>query len=163
MFINKEGKLFGKVSIVDVFVVIVILIAAFGVYTRFFTANERVSVTEKKLEYEIKVSKVREGTFNALSKKGPMYDATTKEYMGEIKDVRSEDCYEEQELKDGSLVNAKIPDRFDVTVTVEVDGNMTDSGYYTSGNKFIGAGCGFVVSTKYAETTGKVISVKEVK
>lgn len=159
MFINKEGKLFGKVSIIDIFVIIVLIVAAFGIYTRFFTVNERVSVTGKEIEYKIKVEMVRQSTFDALSKGGPVYDSTTKEYMGEITGVTSEDCYVEQKLADGSFSNSLIPDRMNVIVTIRVDGSASDMGYYTSDNKYLAAGSGFVIASKYAETQGKIISI----
>lgn len=163
MFINKEGKLFGKVSIIDIFVVLVILTAVFGIYKRFFTVNERVAVTEEQLEYQIKVTKVRQGTFDALSKLGPVYDATTKEYMGEIVKVDAEDCFEEQKLADGSVVSSKIPDRMNIIVTVNVSGHSSSYGYYTSENKYLAAGCSYVLASKYAETTGKISSINEIK
>lgn len=163
MFINKEGKLFGKVSIIDVFVVIVLLIAIFGIYTRFFTTNDRVEVTKQQIEYQIKIEKVRQGTFDALSKLGPVYDKTTKEYMGEITAVVSEDCYEEQELLDGSLVSSKVPDRMNIVVTIKVDGSASNTGYYTSDSKYLAAGSGFTISTKYVETSGEIISIKEIQ
>lgn len=163
MLINKEGKLFGKVSIIDIFVVIVIVIAAFGVYTRFFTVNEKVTVTQQQIEYRLKVTKVRQGTVDALSKLGPVYDSTTKEYMGELVAVETEDCYEEQKLADGTLSNSKIPDRMNVIITVRVNGSTSSTGYYTSDNKYLAAGSGFVIATKYAETTGEIISINEIK
>ncbi len=35
MIINKEGKLFGKISIVDIAVVLIVILLAIGIYTRF--------------------------------------------------------------------------------------------------------------------------------
>ena len=32
--INKEGKLFGKISIIDILAVLAIIIAGFGIYSR---------------------------------------------------------------------------------------------------------------------------------
>ena len=46
MIINKEGKLFGKISVVDILVVVLLVVAAFGVYTKFFKTNERVAVAD---------------------------------------------------------------------------------------------------------------------
>lgn len=163
MFINKEGKLFGKVSIIDIFVLIIIVVAAFGVYTRFFTTNERVEVNKKQLEYQIKIEKVRQGTFDALSKLGPVYDKTTKEYMGEIKAVASEPYYEGQELANGELKKSEIPDRMNVIITIEADGSESAVGFYVGGSKYIGAGSSFNLTTKYAETTGEIVSIKEIQ
>ena len=163
MFINKEGKLFGKVSIIDIFVILVIVVAAFGIYTRFFAVNERVAVTENQLEYQFKIDKVRQGTYDAIAKLGPVYDKTTKEYMGEIIKVEAEECYESSELADGRVINSLVPERMDLIVTVKVNGSSNDTGYYTSDNKFIAVGSGFTITTKYAETTGEVVGIKEIQ
>ena len=163
MFINKEGKLFGKVSIIDILAVILIVVAAFGVYTRFIAGNEKVEVKYSTIEYGMKVEKVREGSAKALENGGPLYDAKTKEYMGEIVFAEAKPCFEEQEKTDGTMVLSEVPERYDVYLTVKVDGSSNEAGYYTKENKAICVGSNFVVASKYAETTGEIISVKEVK
>ena len=69
----------------------------------------------------------------------------------------------EQKLADGTLSNSKIPDRMNVIITVRVNGSTSSTGYYTSDNKYLAAGSGFVIATKYAETTGEIISINEIK
>ena len=44
MIINKEGKLFGKISIVDIAVVLIVILLAIGIYTR-FSGNTKVVVS----------------------------------------------------------------------------------------------------------------------
>lgn len=164
MFINKEGKLFGKVSIVDIFVIFVILIAAFGVYTRFFTVKEAIEVEENQIEYQLRIPWVREATYNALLKKGIVMDAESEEKIGEIVDIQTEEIFEEQTKSDGSLVNALVPDRLNVIVTVRSDGYISDAGYFAGAeDKRISVGADMTFATKYVETSGKVISVEEVK
>ncbi len=163
MFINKEGKLFGKISIIDILAAVLIVVAAFGVYTRFIKGNEKVEVKYSTIEYGMKVEKVREGSAKALENGGPLYDAKTKEYMGEIVASEIKPCFEEQEKLDGTMALSEVPGRYDVYLTVRVDGNSNSEGYYTKENKAICTGSNFVVASKYAETTGEIISVKEVE
>lgn len=161
MIINKEGKLFGKVSVIDIFVVLVIAVMAFGVYTRFFSGGTKADVTNTKIEYKIKVKSVRQGTVDALKKGGAVYDTQTKEYMGRIVSTAEEPCLEEQKLLDGSYVMSEVPERQNVIVTLSVDGATNASGYYTSENKPLYVGSTFVIATPYAETTGEIVSVGE--
>ena len=82
--LDKRGKLFGKISIIDIFVIILIAALALGIYSRFAVKSASVETTAQPLEYTMKVSNVRIGTVNALKDyMGPVYDDTTKEYLGE--------------------------------------------------------------------------------
>ena len=163
MIINKEGKLFGKISIVDIFVVVAILVAAFVVYTRFIAGNEKVDVKNATIEYQIRVKKVRETTVNALKKGGPITDTQTKEPMGEIVNVETTPVFEEQTLADGSIVLSEVKDRYNVIMTVRTEGSANETGYYTAKNKSLHVNSGFVIANKYAETTGDIVAIKEIK
>lgn len=163
MIINKEGKLFGKISVVDILVVAVLVVAVLGIYTKFFKTNERVTVSNEIIEYKMSVKNIRQGSVDALSKLGPIYDTTTKEYMGEITEVSSVPAKGERTLGDGSVINAQIPDRFDVEFTVKVDGSSNNSGYYTKNNLLLCVGSKFVVSGKYVKTTGEICAINDTK
>ena len=162
--INKEGKLFGKISIIDILVVFAIAIAAFGVYSRFFAGNEKVQTASSCIEYTIRVSEVRIGTVNALKDfGGEVYDATTKEYLGEIVDVKHTEATKGVMLASGQLKESVIPERYDVIVTVQVDGNVNNSGYYTATNQAIASGGDLIFCTKAAKTTGVIEDVYEIE
>lgn len=162
--INKDGKLFGKISIIDILVILVIVIAAFGVYTRFFMGNEKVETASSRIEYTMKVSEVRQGTVDALKNfKGEVYDDTTKEFLGEITEVTYRDAVKAVEMATGELKDSVIPERYDAFVTIRVDGKINASGYYTANNQPIAAGSNVVIYSKAAKTTGTIVDVYEVK
>ncbi|MBE7032309.1 MAG: DUF4330 domain-containing protein [Ruminococcaceae bacterium] len=164
MIINKEGKLFGKISIIDILVVIAIVIAALGIYSRFFVAGPKVETASSRIEYTMKIREVRIGTVEALNNfKGPVTDTSTKEYLGEIVDVTYTDSVKAVELSNGKLKASVLPERYDITVTVQVDGKVNDSGYYTANNLAITAGSSYVFTSKAAKTTGTIIDVYEVE
>ncbi len=162
MIINKEGKLFGKISIVDILVIIAIIIGALGIYSRFFVAGPKVETATSRIEYTMKIREVRMGTVKALQDfKGPVTDTTTKELLGEIVDVTYTDSVKALELSNGNLKASPLPERYDVTVTVQVDGKVNDSGYYTSNNLALTAGSSYVFTSKAAKTTGTIMDVYE--
>ncbi len=162
--INKEGKLFGKISIIDIVVILAIVVAAFGIYTRFFVGNERVETASSHIEYKMKIQEVRIGSVEALlNYQSPIYDSTTKEYLGDIVGVEYTDAKKGVETVNGKMRESVIPDRYDVVVTVRVDGKINDSGYYTATNQSIAAGSTFIFTSKAAKTTGRVTEVYEIK
>lgn len=162
--INKDGKLFGKISIIDILVVLLIAVAALGVYSRFFVGNEKVETASSHIEYTLKISGVREGTFDALKTfKGPLYDTTTKEYLGEIIDVTAKNAVSSVDTANGLIKETTLPDRFDVIATVRVDGKINSSGYYTATNQVIAAGGTLTFTSKAAKTSGTIVDVYEAK
>ena len=163
MFIDKEGKLFGKVSIIDIIVVLAIVVAAFGVYNRFASANSKVETVTQNIEYTMIVKGVRQGTVDALEKGGQVFEATTKEYFGEIVGTDYVAAVDYEEMLNGEIKSVELPEKYDVTVTVRIDGKVNDSGYYTGSNAALNVGSRHVFYSKYAKTTGEIMSVKEVQ
>ncbi len=158
--INKDGKLFGKISVIDILVIIVIIAMAFGVYMRFFKTPEAVQVKTEKFTYTVCVEKVREFSVDALKNKGAVYDTETKEYLGEIKEIVSvEPTMDTGVNYGGKTVEIKYPERYNVIMEIETDGNVGANGYYTASNKLITVGGELEITTKYIETTGDVISI----
>lgn len=159
MIINKEGKLFGKISIVDIAVVLIVILLAIGIYTR-FSGNTKVVVSNgQKIECTFVVKNLRQYSVDALKKGGTMYDKTSKELIGTITDVRVESGRYNVNMMDGSYKEAIPEDRYNVYVTVEFNGKAGDSGYYTAANKFLGAGSWVTVVTKYSECGAMVTSI----
>lgn len=163
MLINKDGKLFGKVSIIDIAVILLILTAAFGVYTRFTVSDQKVSTSAQTIEYRILVRGIRQGSVDALTKGGMLYNESTKEYMGNIIGVESAEATDERTLTSGEIVMARIPDKFDAVVTVQVEGSVNDTGYYTESNRTITVGSTYSLRTKYAQTSGEIVHVGTVE
>lgn len=160
--INKEGKLFGKISIIDILVVIVIAAMALGVYMRFFITPEEVKVKTEKFTYEVRIEKVRQYSVDALYQKGAMYDTETKEYLGEIKKIVSVEPTADTGINSkGETVAIEYPERYTVVLLVETDGNIGDNGYFTASNQRISVGGAMKFETKYIETSGNVISVSK--
>ena len=162
--INKEGKLFGKISIIDILAILAILVAALGIYSRFFVGNEKVETASSSIEYKMKVSEVRIGTVDALKNYGgEVFDTTTKEYLGTITDVTYTDAKKAAEMSNGQLKEATVPERYDAIVTVRVDGKINDTGFYTANNQALAAGGTHIFTSKAATTTGVILDVYEVK
>ncbi len=163
MLINKDGKLFGKVSIIDIAVILLILTAAAGAYTRFAVSDKKVSTSAQTIEYRILVRGIRGGSVDALTKGGGIYNETTKEYMGDIVNVEAQEATDERTLTNGEIKMSRLPDKFDAVVTVRVDGSVNDTGYYTESNRTITVGSTYSILSKYASTSGEIVSVGTVE
>ena len=160
MFINNEGKFFGKVSIVDVLVVIVIAVLAAGIYFRLISPITRIVTTPQRIEYQMRIRAVRTPTIDALERRGAIADERTGEELGEIISAIPEPAYWTAVMLDGRVERLLIPGRQDVILTVQVDGRVNETGYLTYQNRALAVGTEIPIESKYALTTGEIISIR---
>ncbi len=161
---KKTGKLFGVISIIDILVVLCIAALAFGIYARYTSDSDANTATERsKFQYVYKVEGVREYTLEALRKGGPVYDRETKEYIGDVVSVSAEDAKMEISKISGEYAVVTVPERYDAYVTIEVDGKYNSLGHYTDANRYIGAGQTLNALSKFSNTEGQIIEVKDVE
>lgn len=159
---NKNGKLFGKISVIDIIVVVCIALLAFGLYAKFTSSSDAVTSSEKaNIEFVYKVKSVRDYTVDGFKKGGPLYDSDTKEYMGEVTGVTTEPAKMQVSLVDGTYKDLEIPNKYDAYVTVRVSGKYNSLGYYTNDNKYIGAGSTLNAWSKFTTTGGEIVAVHE--
>lgn len=165
MIINKEGKLFGKISIIDIIVILLLAVLAFGIYTRFSTPQgTRIVNKEEQIEYTIEIKNVPSGTVYAFKERAQekLTNSTTKQALGEIVSCSSQKSKDTYTFANGEVKEFDSPHNFDVTLTVRVEGKIGDSAYYTADNFPLHIGTQLSVETKYVTASGTITSIKTV-
>ena len=159
MIIDKNGKLFGKLNIIDLAVILVIIAAAAGICVRFVsTAADNVR-SKTDFTYVVEIEGVRLCTVEALERKGLVTDTKTKNVIGEITDVEYQPMKTQSMKSDGTTVFAEVPDRYTALVTVKSEGSESDKGYFVGENIELSVGTTMTMATKYVNSSGKVKSI----
>lgn len=161
MIINKEGKLFGKISVIDIAVILIIAVLAACIYIRFSGTTQTIATSGEDIGCTFLVRNIRSFSVDALERGGSVYDKTSKEYIGKITDVRIEAGEYQVNMADGSFKTISPDDRYNAYITVEFEGKVGENGYYTAANKYLAAGTTVVINTKYAQCESTVYSIKE--
>ncbi len=160
MIIDENGKLFRKVSIIDILIVLVILLCIAGAVIRFSGLLGDNNSSPIKIEYTLQVKQIRDKSVDAIMKKGELYSSLSDEaYLGTITNVEKHSNDDYSELVDGTIVKTSATDRYDVLITVQVDGKQTGSALYTKDGKRIEIGSLEYVATKWASLEAEVKSV----
>lgn len=157
--VNKDGKLFGKINIIDILVVLLIVAAAVFAVVKMtdFGGSESMPVAK----YEFKMEKVRMQTVEAWSENAMgIIDAENKTQMGDIVNISYEPARELVQKSDGSYCISEHSDRYDVTLTLQANVKETEKGYYTLDNTYIAPGKTMGLSNGYAQTFGEIISLE---
>jgi len=156
MIIDKNGKIFGKISIIDIAVILVILVAIIGVSLRFISAPSKSAKQKINLTYVVEIEGVRSFTVDAFQKKGKVIDAKQKCLVGEIEDVEFSAQKKAEFDNDGNVVYAEVPDKYNVKVKIKAQGKESEHGYFVGSDTELCVGSTVKIATKYVNSTGKV-------
>lgn len=160
MVMDQKGKLFGKISIIDLLILAFVIVAVAATAYKFhFSAHKDVNTANGQIVYTLKVQGVRDFTANQLAVGDAVYDKESNKEIGEITQIRKEDAEEFVNMADGTFVMQNIPNKYDLYLTIESDARITDEGYFANGTKQIGAYSNLNVYTQKAEVNARVQDV----
>lgn len=141
--IDKNGKLFGKINIIDLLIILVIIAALVFVCTKVFSndkGGDTAQGTEVMISFygnEAELGFDKEGLFYEGA---PAYEDITNAPLGELAEWSVEPAYEYQLNANGEQVKVEIPNGHFVTVTLKASGTFADDGLHVASSVYcIGA------------------------
>lgn len=157
---DKKGKLFGKINIIDFFVVIIIIVLIAGAYYKFGVSDKTGTTTAlQPVTYTVKVNKIRDYVFNNVKEGDTLYDKTSGNAIGTITKIESEPATDVVEMNDGTVVRGQVENRINVIFTVEAQAAVSDSGYFVDRTYELLVGSNKKFMTKYFECDGSVYEI----
>lgn len=161
--IDSKGRIFGKLNIIDLIIVICVAVLALGAVIK-FNKTDATMTTDRMIEYTMKVSSIRKASVEALEENYEgLVEIESNRELGDIVDVKSNPARELTQLADGSYKEVELPDRYDLLLTVRVKGTETADNYFASSGKRIINGDTVKFTNKYLETSGIIKSVKVIE
>lgn len=125
--VDSKGRLFGKVNLIDLVVVLAVVAVAGRFGYKHFAPKAAVS-GGKPIEVELKLGNVSQATIDALPVGTKLYDATDKAndvYVGTIVEGRSKPAVVTTVNPDGKVVEIQSSVTFDYTIVVRGNGSVT--------------------------------------
>lgn len=157
---DKNGKIGGKVSIVDILAILLIAVVIVGIAARYGSGFTNSVKSDKQFEYVLKIESVRQYTVDALKKKGNVTDKKSEKNLGEIVDVEVENATLQSTTASGELKNPELPDRYTCYVTIRATGKESSDNYILDDSTELSVGRNIDLYSKYVKTSGDIKSVK---
>lgn len=127
--LNNKGQLFGKISIIDLIIIMIIVAVIGGGIYKFSTLDNIFSGDNlKEVSLVLEVPKENEGLIASIQKGDVLYDSIRGSEFGT---VISKSFGPHKELivdKKGIAEYKEIPGLYDIKIRVESLGNITDNG-----------------------------------
>lgn len=133
--IDNKGKLFGKVSIIDIIIVLSILFVA-----TVFVLNSRGKVevpvsVDSTVEYTtvLKAYNLNTTAIEPFTVGDNVY-SSSGELIGKITDIDVKQGYTKEKLQNGTYIDFPNPEYLDYFLTIEGTGTLTDKGFKAQGS-----------------------------
>jgi hypothetical protein len=111
-------------------------------------------------EYTINIYGVKEGAAKGFQASNDtdafMADNARTDDLGKVVGVEVKPAKDFIEMADGTFTMAELPNRYDVTLTLQLKGTQNDRGYFTPQQSNIGSGGLILGRTKYVFFEGYV-------
>lgn len=154
--IDKKGKIFGKINVIDCLFLLILIVAIVGGISRFKDSSITVESTSKG-KMTLLVDNVRTPSVENITEGQDLYSYDKGVFMGKIvgKTVRP---YEDAVEYEGQWVNAPVPDKYSVYLDVDVDIKESDKSYVVGGEE-VRVGNEYRVKTKTSAFTGICVGI----
>ncbi len=163
---HENGKLFGKISIIDIIIVIVAIILLYGVFGKYI--NKVMPSTASQVKYQnfkfaIRIENTLQETADAIRKDDIVLDTISGVEIGKVSEIMIEPYKEAFDGLNGEIVMKEMPDKVNIILTVETSGTINNNEYLANGLIKILVGETKKIRTKYIDKTGFVISIEKVE
>lgn len=160
--IDKNGRLFGKISVIDLLAVLVVAVLAFALHTKH---NEleitNTSTTDTVITYQVRV----EGAYDYVADAIRIGDHLQEEGrstggdLGKIVDVQRAPGTRMTALNDGTYRAVPVEDGVNLILTVEGKGIVSDGRVLLNRIYDLGVNSARSYNTPYTQFTGTVLSI----
>jgi hypothetical protein len=162
MILDKKGKLFGKVSIVDMVIILAVAALLAGYLLRSVSdETQRIVNSDTTFYVTFVVEKIRDYAIDAVSEGDVYYQQNVGAALGTVTAVRVEPTGDIVKRNDGTAVYMTMEDKYNLYITLECKGNITESGYYINGNNHVAAGGDIKIKSNMLSCSAKVYEISE--
>ncbi len=160
--IDEKGRIFGKISIIDIIVLLLAILVVCGIFVKHAedSHTKKISADTQKITYQIELKSVRDGTVNSFREGDKVFDTEKEVEIGTIKSVEAVDAVSSKTNSEGIYVETKVPEKYDVTLTIEADGQVTDGRINLAKTCEIGVNGTKNFYTKYTASQGAIIDIQ---
>lgn len=135
MLLDRQGRLFGKVNIIDLLIVLVVILAVVFFAVKHFDGDVSVS-TGEAVRMEFYAEEVPDYSANAVKIGDPLTDDTGNIHLGVVTDVTVAPAVSYATDDQGNVVVSEKPGYSSIRITGEGNGRIYEHGVIISGSKY---------------------------
>lgn len=144
---NKKGRLFKRINILDLLLIVIIIGLIIGGFTKLSKLNREGVIASKPIHLKIKVTNREAFLFDFIKDKDIVKEFDTGTVLGEIRRIEVIPARRNVVTSDGQIKHAQIPERFDLLIEIHGEAIVTHESII-SGNSHLKIGGKLLLRTK---------------
>jgi hypothetical protein len=159
--IDENGRLFGKLSVIDLAVILIVAVLLVAAYVKFnVMETTSPSVKTYQIEYTLMISGIREQNA-ALLRPGDAVWTETGTPVGTITSVTTQPATQISQLADGRYVKGSVEDKVDTELVITANCTATNGRYYVERTFEVNVNREHNLVTKYSQFTAYISDISE--
>lgn len=161
--IDRNGRLFGKISVIDVVVILAVIAVALAIYVKTHKPQTGSNVETTAIVYQMKVDNLPDYMVQAIQKGDQIYDKerSTGGSLGTITDIQVSDGTYEAKLSDGTYEVVPAENRYNLLLTIQGEGLVEEDGSYLLNRVYdLGVNSSREFNNKYSLFLGRIVSIE---
>lgn len=136
--IDKNGKLFGKVSIIDIVIIIAVIVAGVFFVNKIglFSNNTTITNSNPNLRVTFYQEEVNSFTANNINIDDPTTETLQNKSFGKVVDIKVGDSVSWAQDKNGNQLKSTKEGWSHVYITMETNGTLGPNGINISGSTY---------------------------
>lgn len=161
MILDKKGKLFGKINLVDISVILIIIIAVAATYFKFnLSAHSDVTRSDAEVIVTLRATGVRDFTVDAYEVGDKVYDDESGKYVGEIVEKTTTEAKDHLTKTDGTVSEQLLPERSNLIIKVKSSALVREDGVVLESGKQVYLNQENVYCTQTAQTQFETVEIQ---
>ncbi len=164
VLIDKKGKLLGLINIIDLIVIMLVVALVTGGAYKLVLSERAVGEEDRLAEVvlEVVISEVRQATVDIVAQGDKLQDATIRQHFGEIIDLEVKPFRIPVETREGKVVMAEVPERYDIHLTIAGTGRISRDAIRVASFEVL-TGSRIHLRTRYYSVVATVLKVEVVE
>lgn len=160
-FIDESGRLWGRINIIDLLIVVLIVTGVAGLTYRRVADRIAPTLSAERVEMEVEfmVAGVRQATIDVLEPGTVFYHTQTNERIGTLIDIRVEPAEVFTVLPSGEMIQGLSETRFDVYMVIRGTGRVTPNVILMGNNQEIRIGTRVPLKSQLASVSTTVMAI----
>jgi len=159
-FIDEKGRLFGRVNLFDLMVILLILALIGGASYKYLYLDKKVTLNESDITVTLWIEDIRQVTVDTIKVGDVVREYDSNLVFGKIVKKEVKPHYEQVATADGKIVNSEVEGKYDVYITLECRG-IASNNAISIASKEVKIGGTIILNHKYYAVRTRVVKIIE--
>jgi len=162
VIIDKQGRIAGKVSLIDIALLLIFigLLIGFG-YRNLAPRAVQLTTADSTFYVTVRVEPLRHFSIDAINIGDIFFERHEQQPLGTVAYIRTQPAMDIIKLLDGTPVFVPMEEKYTMFLTLRCSGNETERGFFINGNTHVAEGSDMIIQSNRVACIARIYSISD--